>query len=97
VSTYLGDPAKDLRAALMSVPAVKNTSVLGLHGAQAALLVLLHKLGVVHTRRLSFSIVSTLISSPKFTPPPCSIQLAVTGLSLEYIQYCPKRMIKDEL
>lgn len=58
---------------------------------------LLTKLNVLGVRRVSYSIASTLIvSNPVHRPPPCSVQMAITGLSLDYLQFVPKRKYPGE-
>jgi len=53
------------------------------------LLMLLVKLRVIGATHQKYSIASTMIVGHPHMPPPCSIQLAITGLALEYIQFVP--------
>jgi hypothetical protein len=84
---------KDI-SSLFSMPTVASTSLVNTWGAQAMLLIFLYKLDVVGMRRLSYSAASTLLTS--HVPPPCSIRLPVVNLSLEYLQFCHRKLSDEE-
>lgn len=87
----------EIQKMLMGTETFKRSTVLELHGPQAALLVFLYKLGIVGVRKLSFSYAGTMIVKGGFKPPPCSIKLAVVSLSAEYIQFVPHRLADKDL
>jgi len=80
---------------LFETPAVKQ-SMLNLYGPEACVLILLYRLNVVGVRRVSYSMISTLIGSSGHVPPPCSIQQAIVTTAIEYLQFCPKRLGDEE-
>lgn len=57
------------------------------------LMMLLVKLRVIGASRRRYSMVTA--SLPNFTPPPCSIQLAIVSTYLEFIEFVPLSK-KDE-
>ena len=55
------------------------------------ILLLLVKLDVLGVRKVTYSIASTMLGASAPKPPPCSIQLAIVSLALEYLQFVVKK------
>lgn len=51
------------------------------------ILILLYKLNVVTLEKVSYSMASAIQRT--FSPPPCSIQLAVVATQLEFLVFKP--------